>query len=203
MNQAVSKFIGVDVQVARQCPYAVLDRDGNSVTSGWLPDGRDLAVRALRGVIDRQSDGGASGIAVGIDSPRMALAAPRQWYWDGKKAKWRGRRSSDRGHGRHCEIVIAAHRLANPQWTPESDAAPAWMQLGFALFAGLADLGHVHEVFPSASYSQLAGTDPVQCRVSLGQFAPGPKDMLDAYVAAATAREYVQQRGQAIGGGDG
>jgi hypothetical protein len=77
------------------------------------------------------------------------------------------------------------------------------MQLGFALFSGLADLRHVYEVFPSASYSQLADTEAVQCRVSLGPFAPGPKDMLDAYVAAATAREYVQQRGQAVGGGDG
>jgi len=55
-------------------------------------------------------------IAVGIDAPRYALDSPRSHYWDG--GKWRPRRPWVRGYGRHCEIVIAALRLANPQVNP-------------------------------------------------------------------------------------
>ena len=33
--------------------------------------------------------------------------------------------------------------------------------------------------------------------------SPGPKDMLDAWVAAATVREFVEGRGAEVGGGDG
>ena len=32
---------------------------------------------------------------------------------------------------------------------------------------------------------------------------PGPKDMLDSWVAAATVREFVEGRGTEVGGGDG
>jgi len=32
---------------------------------------------------------------------------------------------------------------------------------------------------------------------------PGPKDMLDARVAAGTVREFVEGRGTEVGGGDG
>jgi hypothetical protein len=32
---------------------------------------------------------------------------------------------------------------------------------------------------------------------------PGPKDMLDAWVAAATVREFVEGKGTEVGGGDG
>jgi hypothetical protein len=32
---------------------------------------------------------------------------------------------------------------------------------------------------------------------------PGPKDMLDAWIAAATVREFVEGRGTEVGGGDG
>ena len=32
--------------------------------------------------------------------------------------------------------------------------------------------------------------------------SPGPKDMLDAWVAAATVREFVEGRGIEVGGGD-
>jgi hypothetical protein len=32
---------------------------------------------------------------------------------------------------------------------------------------------------------------------------PGPKDMLDAWIATATVREFVEGRGTEVGGGDG
>lgn len=77
------------------------------------------------------------------------------------------------------------------------------MQLGFALFASLVERVRVYEVFPSASYALLEGGSPLRIGVRLNEFAQGPKDMLDAYVAAATVREFVQGRGCAVGGGDG
>lgn len=49
----------------------------------------------------------------------------------------------------------------------------------------------------------LEGDNLTTITLRLGYFAPGPKDMLDAYVAAATLREFLQGRGCEIGGGDG
>jgi hypothetical protein len=77
------------------------------------------------------------------------------------------------------------------------------MELGFVLFAQLSGQFAVHEVFPSASYALLFGDRSLRIGVRLGDLAPGPKDMLDAYIAAATVREFVQGRGSAVGGGDG
>jgi hypothetical protein len=77
------------------------------------------------------------------------------------------------------------------------------MQLGFELFEELGRDFSVYEVFPSASYAMFSGDSSAQMKVLLGGFAPGPKDMLDAYVAAATTREFIQGRGSEVGGGDG
>jgi len=195
-------YLGIDVQTVRGCPYVVLDRSGEPVDSGWLSGGFDNVVRGLAKVTDRHRRTIGSPLAVGIDAPRQPLSSPRQWYWDGIRASWRPSRSSDGGNGRHCEIVIAAHRLANPQWTPHRPPFPPWMRLGFALFAALEKRAPTYEVFPSASYTLLAGDASLRIGVRLNHFAPGPKDMLDAYVAAATVREYVQGRGFAVGGGD-
>jgi hypothetical protein len=76
------------------------------------------------------------------------------------------------------------------------------MTLGFELFSLFAAALRVHEVFPSASYRQLRG-EKALCQIDLGGFFGGPKDMLDAYVCAITAREFEQGRGCAIGDGDG
>lgn len=54
--------------------------------------------------------------------------------------------SIDRLTGR----MRAAHRLANPQWTPLAERAPGWMRLGFELFDALAQYEPL-EVFPTAS----------------------------------------------------
>ena len=61
----------------------------------------------------------------------------------------------------------------------------------------------VFEVFPSASYTMLAEDTSIRLNLSLSGFARGPKDMLDAHVAAVTVREFAQGRGCAVGGGDG
>ena len=57
--------------------------------------------------------------------------------------------------------------------------------------------------FPSASYALLHGNSDVRIHADFSACKPGPKDMLDAWVAAATVREFVEGRGTEVGGGDG
>jgi hypothetical protein len=75
----------------------------------------------------------SSQVAVGIDAPRMPLTSKRPWYWSSANRKWTPRKAQ-KGYGRHCEVVISAYRLANPQWTPLEQDAPEWMKLGFKFF---------------------------------------------------------------------
>ena len=194
-------FVGVDVQVRRGCPWYAISADGRHIESGWLPS-RDRAPERLADVVARLSAGAPARVAVGIDAPRMPLPARREWSWSGKRGAW-SRTASAVGVGRHCEVVIAAQRLANPQWTPQIENAPEWMRLGFALFARVADFSHVHEVFPSAAYRQLAMDDTAQLCINFAAFLPGPKDMLDAALGALVVRDYLAGRGCAVGGGDG
>ena len=49
----------------------------------------------------------------------------------------------------------------------------------------------------------LAQDPDARLTIPLRGFLPGPKDMLDAIVAAFTVREYLLGRGYAAGGGDG
>lgn len=114
-------------------------------------------------------------------------------------------RPGDRGLGRHCEVVVSALSLAHPQWTPLATRVPDGMALGFACFEALGLLEprvQVYEVFPSASYRLFDDRAP-RIEMSLAGFGPGPKDMLDAYCAAATVREFALGRGWEAGGGDG
>ena len=73
-------------------------------------------------------------------------------YWQGSKRQWRPRRPSDKGLGRHCEVVLKALNIANPQWTPLIGDSPRWMVLGYILNRVLDGIGDVYEVFPSASF---------------------------------------------------
>lgn len=194
-------FIGVDVQTARGCPFAILDEDGTAVEDGWVEvTDPDSVVAGLKQVLDRHNAAN-NNLSLAVDAPRVPLPEPRQWYWRGRR--WRRCEPKDQGAGRHCEVVVAAHRLANPQWTPSRPPFPAWMELGFAIFEQLGAQYAAYEVFPSASYHMLQGENDTTVTIRLGSFAPGAKDMLDAYVAAATLREFVQGRGCEIGGGDG
>ncbi|MBL7177381.1 MAG: hypothetical protein ISS66_16280 [Desulfobacteraceae bacterium] len=81
--------------------------------------------------------------------------------------------------------------------------APAWMRFGFILFRTLENYPQVYEVFPSASYYMLENGRDLNIRLNFSKFAPGPRDMLDACVAAATVREFIQGRGEQVSGGDG
>ena len=191
-------YIGVDLQLTRNLSFAVIDDHAEVIENGWISP--DEAAARLADLADTHR-----ARMIGIDAPRMPLPVPRQHYWNGNTASWRHKRPSDRGFGRHCEVVIAACALARPQWTPTADAdIPTWMACGFALFESLDRAGvPTAEVFPSAAYRML--TDDTRARVSmpLSGFLPGPKDMLDAIVAAFSVREFVQGRGCAVGGGDG
>lgn len=199
--------MGVDVQLARGCPVVALDDEGHYVASTWLEPGASVP-RRLRGVIESLALHHRAAVVVGIDAPRRPMTEPRAHYWQGgARGRWRASRSADRGLGRHCDLVVAALGLARPQWTPLAGAVPPWMALGFACFDALQHAETpapivVHEVFPSASY-QLFDRRAVRIEVTMSGFAAGPKDMLDAYCAAATVREVAQGRGWLAGGGDG
>ena len=80
--------------------------------------------------------------------------------------EWRKKTASDKGLGRHCEVAIKAHNLANPQWTPKKKDAPAWMKLGFELFQSLEKLGPTYEAFPSASYTMLMDNRTAQLTIN-------------------------------------
>jgi predicted nuclease with RNAse H fold len=61
--------------------------------------------------------------------------------------------------------------LANPQWTPFEETAPAWMKTGFQLFKMLSIAIPVYEVFPTASYSLLEGVDDVSDKYQFQGFS--------------------------------
>ena len=191
-----SYFVGIDIQIRRQCCYAVIDADGTLIDSGWFRDAETDVAEWLKRLTESVP------VEVGLDAPRMPLKAKRRWYWNKSSRRWNVR-NTQRGYGRHCEIVISAHRIANPQWTPLEGEAPDWMNLGFKLFSALKSVVSAYEVFPSASYELLQGNTDVRISADFSACRPGPKDMLDAWVAAATVREFVEARGVEVGGGDG
>lgn len=196
----ITHFVGIDVQSARGCACAILRRDSFTSAAIWEPNASMLVDRVRAHV---RRDGAEIGsCVVTIDSPRRPLVNKRAHYWDSSRLRWRRRRLSELGYGRHCEVVISAHGLANPQWTPLASAAPAWMTLGFELFARFSSALRVHEAFPNASYGLLRG-QRVSAQIDLGAFFGGPKDMLDAYVCAITAQEFEGGRGCEVGNGDG
>jgi predicted nuclease with RNAse H fold len=191
-------FVGLDISEHRGCALAALDGAGRSIGADWTRCDVDDVVRAVRHI-----GVGHGELTIGIDAPRKPSSTARGWYWHRKGPGWRARLDAERGWGRHCEVVIAVTKLAKPQWTPPGDAAPGWMRFGFSLFEALAPLGHVVEVFPTASYNQLVDSDEPRLDLPLRAFARGPKDVLDAYVAAVTAREWARGNGAEVGGGDG
>ncbi len=200
-------YLGIDVQVRRGCAFFALSAEGCEIHSGWGPATEDpaRAADALEASVEAISAAHPGVLRLAIDAPRCPLGAPREWFWQGASKTWRRRRPADRGAGRHCEVVVSALRLGRPQWTPPREAAaPAWMEVGFALFERAGRLGlEACEVFPSASLTCLAGRAQPRLELSLAAFGPGRTDMLDALVAAATLREFAQGRGWEAPGGDG
>jgi predicted nuclease with RNAse H fold len=195
MDAGKKAFMGIDIHGSRGCCFAAIGDDGSLLESGWFSNLGEQVPPIVRKFTD------AYDVSVGIDAPRKPLASPRKWYWD--RNKWRQRRPSEKGYGRHCEIVVKAHGIANPQFTPLKSKAPTWMITGFAVFSSLQGTVPVYEVFPTASYALLQGITDVRVCIDFSACKPGPKDMFDAFVAAVTVREFVCGRGTAVGGGDG
>ena len=62
---------------------------------------------------------------------------------------------------------------------------------------------NVFEVFPSASYNMLKDDRDVKVTINFANFSQGPKDMIDACVAAMTVYEFIHSPGTEVGNGDG
>lgn len=190
----MTAYIGIDVQTQRPPCFAVLSPDGELLDAGWAAEASAASVLER---LQRWTEPGRE-LVVGVDAPRSLVPNGRAWAF--RRGNWVHRQPTLTA-GRHCEVVLRTCGLANPQWTgPEPEP---WVQLGIELFQALGEVATVHEVFPSATYVQLAGTTEPALQLSFGEFAPGPKDMLDACMAALTVREYELGRGCSAGGGDG
>ena len=195
-------YVGIDVQIKRGCPYYILNTDLCYVDSGWLQGANyDQVCQQLAEHISRLQTEPNIKIAVGIDAPRMGLDKPRAWYWRG--GQWRRKTNLEKGFGRHCEVVIKALGIANPQWTQMKDTSPPWMELGYRLYQTLQDIDYLYEVFPSASYAMLAGKQHAPVALCFADFSCGPKDMLDACMCAYTVHAFLNGEGFEVGGGDG
>ncbi len=72
-----SYFVGIDIQIRRNCCYAVIDSGGTLVSSGWFSNPETDAINLLKKWNE------SAQIEVGIDAPRMPLISKRQWYWRG------------------------------------------------------------------------------------------------------------------------
>lgn len=197
-------YLGIDVGLSVGCAYALIDEKRQRLASGWVDVLEEEVDAAADEIVELarslQQTQAFERMAIGIDAPREPLPSRRAWKYQGK---WIPLPEAAKGYGRHCEIMVSALGLANPQWTPDALHAPPWMQLGFRIFQALKEGGfETYEVFPSASYGQLGGED-FRLEISTVDLLPRPKDMLDAYVAAVTVAEYKQDRGCAVGGGDG
>ncbi len=196
--------MGIDVQIKEGCSYFIVDEHSEIVDSGWAKEDTYLkTAHQLRSIALETSGGHLDNIAIGIDSPRVPLKKPREFNWDGKKKKWRERKPREKGYGRHCEVVIKSLGVANPQWTGIVENCPEWMQLGFDIYNVLKGFGQIYEVFPSASYNMLKNDRDLKVKISFANFSQGPKDMIDACVAAMTVYEFIHGRGVEVGDGDG
>jgi predicted nuclease with RNAse H fold len=202
MHPLPTRFIGVDVQLQRPCAFFVLDEDLAEVESGWLGN-EDIpaACRSLQELAARHHAESGRPPAVGIDAPRMLLPALRRYYWKG--GQWTEKTPAEKGYGRHCEVAVKALNIGNPQWTRPLDQSPPWMRLGFALFDTLADYQHVFEAYPAASFHMLHKQPQPRVTISFAHFQPGPRDMLDACLAALTVHQFIHGLGSEVGGGDG
>ena len=198
----INHYLGIDVQINRGCAYYIINKDLEYVQSGWLTTStHDDVCRQLDDLISKLKTQSKGKIAVGIDAPRMGLDKPRAWYWRG--GQWRRKTNLEKGFGRHCEVVIKALGIANPQWTQLKDTSPPWMELGYRLYQSLQDIDHLYEVFPSASYALLAGKQHDPVALCFADFSCGPKDMLDACMCAYTLHAFLNGEGFEVGGGDG
>jgi predicted nuclease with RNAse H fold len=192
-------FIGVDISQSRGCAWTALDKTYRVVGKGWVNPATDDEVCSKFLDAFRQLSDVYDIAGVGIDSPQKPLEKLREKTW--RRGRWE---TLPKGRiGRHAEIVVRALKLANPQWTPERENAPPWMRLGFALFECIGDEYPVHEIFPSASYTQLSDQSWPVVSCDFSGFQNGPKDVLDAIIGAVTIGEFSAGRGSEVGDRDG
>jgi len=204
MKNDIFFYMGIDVQISKGCSYFIIDKNAEIVDSGWAKEDTYLkTAHQQRSVALETSGGHLDNIAIGIDSPRMPLKIKREFYWNRRSNSWRPRRNNEKGHGRHCDVVVKSLKIANPQWTRLEKDCQEWMQLGFKIFEAMKDFDYVFEVFPSASYYMLNKDRDLKVKINFSGFSQGPKDMIDACVAAMTVYEFVHGRGSEVGGCDG
>lgn len=190
-------YVGIDVQLSRPCVAVTVDDAGNQIQTDWFDAPREI-FQSLAVLAEEYE------LHIGIDAPRQPLSKARKWYWNGATQQWRKKTAKDKGLGRHCEVVVSAHKLAKPQWTPMKKAAPDWMKLGFELFQTLEKIGETYEAFPSATYEMLKDDPSAQLTINFSKvWKRGAGDLFDAMAAAVTVKEFVENRGCEVGGGDG
>jgi predicted nuclease with RNAse H fold len=197
-------FIGIDVQITRGCAYYIINSKLEYIDSGWIEfTTLSETSQSAKEMLGKYRSRWNSNLYIGIDAPRMPLPYKRTFYWDSKKDNWRKANEKEKGTGRHCEVMIKALGIANPQWTRTEKESPEWMKLGYGLFEVLSSIGEVYEVFPSATYKLLSKDANAQITLSLKDIDKGPKDMLDAAAASFTVYRYLKGAGTEIGNGDG
>ena len=203
MGNNILYYVGIDVQVKRGCSFFIVDKNAGAIDSGWIDGSSHIATAKYLYKIAQDLTVDRKEIAIGIDAPRMPLKDKRAFYWDGKKGLWRKRRKKEKGHGRHCEVIIKSLKIANPQWTRLEYECEDWMQCGFEIYNQFSEYRHVYEAFPSASYNMLKEDRNVSVTINFSNFSQGPKDMVDACIAAMTVYEFIHGRGTEVGDGDG
>jgi predicted nuclease with RNAse H fold len=197
MTKIIKYFAGIDVQIKRGCSYYIIDRKSKYVDSGWVKSDK---IVDFKKIFSELTDKKTKSIAIGIDAPRMPLVRLRNRYFNRNNSSWTIK--SVESIGRECEVIINSHRIANCQWTNTKEKSPDWMKLGFSIFDSLKQYPFVYEVFPSASYKMLKD-DMLTYELCLKEFPRGVKDMLDASVAAVTVKEFIDGKGEEVGGEDG
>ena len=194
------------VCIAGATPQAVLPRDHPETVALKAPE-RVLRVKGLprRPKLLQESAQGGVDLAVhgtSRSSPRNSRPRVRstsRGLWGALSPRRRQTlRFSKRSRILYCEAILSAHRVANSQWTPLREDVPNWEALGFELFERLEPFSPL-EVFPTATYRMLRGDQDLRLDIHFADFAPGPKDMLDAIIAAVTVREYDAGHGEALG----
>ena len=86
MKNHILFYMGIDVQIKKGCSYFIVDENAEIMNSGWVREDTHLkTAHQLRSVAHETSGGHLDNIAIGIDSPRMFLEKPREFYWNGKK----------------------------------------------------------------------------------------------------------------------
>jgi hypothetical protein len=151
----------------------------------------------------------AGAAAIGVDAPAaMSVAAHRDD--PAVNRKFRTARCGEIALGEQAGIWV-------PWVTPPDPATvPAWMAVGFAVWAALRDAGHEPvEVYPAGAFLVLAGTRlprkttaagretrrrVLATRLDLPGAATGwPHDALDAAAAALTAADLAAGTGRRCG----